>query len=75
MLKKWKNTVGCEADAVIFQPTGEVTEAEFDKVMTVNVKSVYWSASIIVPYMQQKKIAGSFVVTASTAGIRPRGGL
>ncbi|CAK4031203.1 Hypothetical predicted protein [Lecanosticta acicola] len=57
------------------KPTGEVTEEEFDKVMNVNVKSVYWSANIIVPYMQEKKIAGSFVTTASTAGIRPRGGL
>ena len=41
----------------------------------VNVKSIYLSASTIVPYMQKKGKGGSFVTIASTAGIRPRPGL
>ncbi|GAP89899.1 putative 3-oxoacyl-[acyl-carrier protein] reductase [Rosellinia necatrix] len=52
--------------------TEEVTEDEFDRVMNVNVKSVYLSSSVIVPYFLEKKIAGNFVQIASTAGTRPR---
>ena len=57
------------------QPTNEVTDEDFDKVFTVNVKSIYYSANVIVPYMQKKGNGGSFVSIASTAGIRPRPGL
>ncbi|KAJ2989680.1 hypothetical protein NUW58_g3348 [Xylaria curta] len=52
--------------------TGEVTEADFDRVMNVNVKSVYLSTNVIVPYFIEKKIPGNFIQIASTAGIRPR---
>lgn len=52
--------------------TEEVTEAEFDRVMNVNVKSVYLSSNVVVPYFLENKIAGSFIQIASTAGIRPR---
>ena len=57
------------------EPTNDVTDEDFDKVMTVNVKSIYYSANVIVPYMQKKGNGGSFVNIASTAGIRPRPGL
>ncbi|KAK4560358.1 hypothetical protein LTR86_005554 [Recurvomyces mirabilis] len=57
------------------KPTGEVTDEDFDKVFNVNVKSIYYSANVIVPYMQKKGNGGSFVNIASTAGLRPRGGL
>jgi NAD(P)-dependent dehydrogenase (short-subunit alcohol dehydrogenase family) len=57
------------------QPTNEVTDEDFDKVFTVNVRSIYYSANVVVPYMQQKGNGGSFVTIASTAGIRPRPGL
>jgi len=57
------------------KPTNEVTDEDFDKVFTVNVKSIYYSANVIVPYMQKKGNGGSFVSIASTAGIRPRPGL
>ncbi|TKA35933.1 hypothetical protein B0A54_12157 [Friedmanniomyces endolithicus] len=55
--------------------TLEVTDAEFDKVFAVNVKAIYYSANAVVPYMQKQGQGGSFVTIASTAGIRPRGGL
>ena len=56
------------------KPYLEVSEAEFDKVYAVNVKSVYLSAMHAVPVFRQRG-GGCFVNIASTAGIRPRPGL
>ena len=56
------------------KPYLEVTEAEFDKVYAVNVKSIYLSAMHAVPVFR-KRGGGCFVNIASTAGIRPRPGL
>jgi 3-oxoacyl-[acyl-carrier protein] reductase len=52
----------------------DVTEADFDRVFAINVKSVYWSAQHFVPYFR-KQGGGCFVNIASTAGVRPRPGL
>lgn len=54
------------------KPTEEVTEKEFDLVMNVNVKSVYLSTAVIVPYLVRESRPGCFVQVASTAAIRPR---
>ncbi|KAI0969173.1 3-oxoacyl-reductase [Xylaria arbuscula] len=54
------------------KPTEETTDQDFDLVMNVNVKSVYLSTNVIVPYFVEKKIHGSFIQIASTAGVRPR---
>ena len=56
------------------KPYLEVTEAEFDQVYAVNVKSVYLSALHAVPAFR-KQGGGCFVNIASTAGLRPRPGL
>jgi len=56
------------------KPYLEVTEAEFDKVYAVNVKSIYLSALHAVPVFRRRG-GGCFVNIASTAGIRPRPGL
>jgi len=56
------------------RPMLEVSEAEFDKVYAVNMKSIYWSAVHAVPVMKRTG-GGSFINIASTAGIRPRPGL
>jgi 3-oxoacyl-[acyl-carrier protein] reductase len=56
------------------RPYVEVSEAEFDKVYTVNVKSVYLSAIHALPAFR-KQGGGCFVNIASTAGLRPRPGL
>jgi len=56
------------------KPYLEVTEAEFDRVYAVNVKSVYLSAIHAVPVFR-KQGGGCIVNIASTAGIRPRPGL
>lgn len=55
--------------------TNDVSDEDFDKVFAVNVKSIYYSANVLVPYIQEKKNPASFVTIASTAGIRPRPGL
>ena len=56
------------------KPYVEVSETEFDKVYSVNVKSVYLSAIHAVPVFR-KRGGGCFVNIASTAGVRPRPGL
>lgn len=51
-----------------------VSEAEFERVFAVNVKSIYWSAQAFVePFRAQG--GGVFINIASTAGVRPRPGL
>ena len=56
------------------QPLLEVTEAEFDRVYRVNVKSIFHFVRAAVPPMRE---AGGGVILniGSTAGIRPRPGL
>lgn len=56
------------------KPYLEVSEAEFDRVYAVNVKSVYLCALHAVPVMRRNG-GGCFVNIASTAGVRPRPGL
>jgi len=56
------------------KPYVEVTEAEFDRVYSVNVKSIYLSAIHALPAFRQQG-GGCFVNIASTAGLRPRPGL
>jgi len=53
------------------KPMQDVTEDEFDKVMTVNCKSVYLTAKHFVPGMIEKG-AGAILNVASTAGLSPR---
>ena len=56
------------------RPMLEVTEAEFDRVYAVNVKSIYLTAKHFVPHFRAQG-GGAFVNIASTAGVRPRPGL
>jgi 3-oxoacyl-[acyl-carrier protein] reductase len=56
------------------KPYLEVTEAEFDRVYAVNVKSIFLSALHAVPLFRRRG-RGCFVNIASTAGVRPRPGL
>ncbi|KAH8197540.1 hypothetical protein TruAng_008276 [Truncatella angustata] len=52
--------------------TEDVTEEDFDLVMNVNVKSIYISTNVILPYFLSTKRPGCFIQIASTAGVRPR---
>ncbi len=56
------------------QPMLNVSEAEFDRVYAVNVKSIFHAAQHCVPVFRAQG-GGVFVQIASTAGVRPRPGL
>jgi 3-oxoacyl-[acyl-carrier protein] reductase len=56
------------------QPMLNVTEEQFDRIYSVNVKSLFHSAKHCVPYFR-KQGGGAFITIASTAGVRPRPGL
>jgi 3-oxoacyl-[acyl-carrier protein] reductase len=55
------------------KPSIEVTESEFDKIIAVNVKSIYHSVIEIMPYFVEKK-SGVYINTSSVAGTRVRPG-
>lgn len=51
------------------KPTHTVTEEEYDKVVTVNMKSIFLSVAVVVPYFLEKK-AGTILNVSSVGGIR-----
>lgn len=52
-------------------PLEDVSEDDFDRVLNVNVKSVYLTARSLVPHMKSRS-AGAILNVASTAGLSPR---
>ena len=56
------------------KPLTEVEEAEFDRIFSVNVKSIFLAAQAFVPHMREKG-GGVFINVGSTAALRPRPGL
>jgi 3-oxoacyl-[acyl-carrier protein] reductase len=56
-------------------PMLDVPEAMVDKILAVNVKSIYLAALHVVPVFRRQGKGGSIINTASTAGLRPRPGL
>ncbi|WP_090044073.1 glucose 1-dehydrogenase [Limnohabitans sp. 2KL-27] len=56
------------------KPAGEVTEAEFDRLYQVNVKSLFHMNRHVTPLFRQQ-CGGVFVNVASTTGVRPGPGL
>jgi 3-oxoacyl-[acyl-carrier protein] reductase len=56
------------------QPMLSVTEAEFDRLYDVNVKSIYLTSLAVVPHFRAHG-GGVIINIGSTAGIRPRPGL
>jgi len=56
------------------QPMLSVTEAFFDRLFQVNVKSLYLSAVHCVPVFRRQR-SGCFINIGSTAAVRPRPGL
>ncbi len=52
-------------------PLDEISEEDFDRVMRVNVKSVYLTAQAIVPLMKAQR-SGAILNVASTAAVSPR---
>lgn len=56
------------------KPLLDVSEAEFDKVFAINVKSIFLMTNAVVPVMRKQR-SGRIINIGSTAGIRPRPGL
>lgn len=52
--------------------TEDVTEYEFDLVFKVNVKSMFLSTAVLLPYFLKESRPGCFIQIASTGGVRPR---
>lgn len=52
-------------------PMEDVSEDEFDRVLNVNIKSVYLTARAFVPHFKTRK-TGAILNIASTAGVSPR---
>ncbi|KAH7384889.1 3-ketoacyl-reductase-like protein [Cadophora sp. MPI-SDFR-AT-0126] len=57
------------------KPTANVTEDEFDKVFSVNVKSIFHSARHFIPNLINQGEGGSIINIASIGATRPRPGL
>ncbi len=56
------------------QPALAVSEQEFDRVYSVNLKSVFWSAKVLFPHFQRRG-GGAMINIASATGVRPGPGL
>jgi 3-oxoacyl-[acyl-carrier protein] reductase len=53
------------------QPLEELAESEFERVLAVNVRSIYLTARAFVPQMKNRR-RGAILNIASTAGVSPR---
>jgi len=56
------------------RPLLEVSEAEFDRVFAINVKSIFHMSHAVIPLMRRQG-GGCLINVGSTGGIRPRPGL
>jgi 3-oxoacyl-[acyl-carrier protein] reductase len=53
------------------QPLEDLAEADFDRILAVNVKAIYLAAKVVVPRFKAQK-NGVILNIASTAGVSPR---
>jgi 3-oxoacyl-[acyl-carrier protein] reductase len=66
--------VNCAGVPQAFTPIEEMSLEQWDKIMSVNVKSIFLTVKHVVPFMK-KRNTGSIVNIASIAGVRARPGL
>jgi len=52
-------------------PLETISEEDFDRVMAVNMKSIYYTSRLVVPHMKANG-TGNILNMASTAGVSPR---
>ncbi|PYH45752.1 NAD(P)-binding protein [Aspergillus saccharolyticus JOP 1030-1] len=57
------------------KPTVEVTEDEWERVFTVNVKSIFFGSQVFVKHLLKQGGGGSMINISSTGATRPRPGL
>ena len=53
-------------------PSHEVDEEEFDRLIRINVKPLFLSCKVVVPYLRKRGQGGSFINLSSTSAPRPR---
>jgi len=53
-------------------PSTETPEADFDRVMKVHVKGLYFSTKTLIPYFKKNNIPGLFIQISSASSPRPR---
>ena len=58
----------CNAGIALPKPIHETTPEEWDRVMGVNVKAIYWAARHVVPVMR-KQGGGLFLLTGSISSV------
>ncbi|WLD93825.1 SDR family oxidoreductase [Alkalihalobacillus sp. AL-G] len=66
--------VNCAGVPQSFTPIEELSEEQWDRIMDVNLKSIYLSAKHAVPFMKNNQ-KGTIINIASIAGVRARPGL
>jgi 3-oxoacyl-[acyl-carrier protein] reductase len=66
--------INCAGVPQFFTPIEELSLSEWDKIMSVNLKSIFLTTRHLVPIMKRKE-KGSIINIASIAGIRARPGL
>lgn len=66
--------VNCAGVPQAFTAIEELSLSEWDRIMSVNVKSIFLTAKYVVPIMKRRR-SGSIVNIASIAGVRARPGL
>ncbi|KIW83946.1 hypothetical protein Z517_03192 [Fonsecaea pedrosoi CBS 271.37] len=64
--------VNCAGVVHLPSPSHEVAEDEFDRMFRVNVKPLYLSTKVVVPWWKENKIPGSFINLSSISDPRPR---
>ncbi|KAL4867486.1 hypothetical protein BDV12DRAFT_119980 [Aspergillus spectabilis] len=57
------------------KPTLEVTEAEWERVFNVNVKSIFYGSNVFIGKLIEQGTGGSVINISSTGASRPRPGL
>jgi 3-oxoacyl-[acyl-carrier protein] reductase len=57
------------------KPMLDVTEAELDRILAVNVKGLFHTANAAIPAMRASEKGGAIINIASTGAVRPRPGL
>lgn len=55
----------------VARPIETVTDDEWDLSMSVNLRAIFVAARAVVPVMKEQR-SGSFIITSSMAGMRPR---
>jgi len=55
----------------VAKPVDEVTDEEWDRNISVNLTGIFIAARAVVPVFKRQR-SGSFIITSSMAGVRPR---